>query len=88
MALRSICEYGFPSRNCRCTKVHMPYDVEACPAGHIHRGFPMDEYGQPLKVAADKKLCPRCEEFAPLKSFRGDLCGFCSDFLERWEATK
>jgi hypothetical protein len=46
----------------------------------------MDEYGQPLKVAADKKLCPRCEEFAPLKSFRGDLCGFCSDFLERWEA--
>lgn len=39
-------------------------------------------------IAADQRICPRCEEKAPAKSFRGSVCGFCADVLEKLDAVE
>lgn len=85
MALIAICSEGFPLSNCRCTKHHDPLQVRPCPPGHKHKGFPMDEHHHAVPMEGDKRICPRCEEKAPAKNFRGEVCGFCADILEELE---
>ena len=39
-------------------------------------------------IAPDMRICPRCEEKAPAKKFRGSVCGFCADVLEKIDAVE
>jgi hypothetical protein len=41
-----------------------------------------------LPIAQDQRICPRCEEKAPAKSFRGAVCGFCAGVLEELDAVE
>jgi len=86
--IKEICTEGYliQTRTCRCRNTH--YRTKPCPPDHKHKEFPVDEHGHPLPIAPDERICPRCEERAPVKSFRGAVCGFCADVLEKIDANE
>lgn len=86
MALKTICDQGYPLSTCRCHKFHDPLTVLPCTAGHVHRGFPMDAHHNPLPLPDTEKICPRCEERVHADRFRGEVCGFCADILEELDS--
>jgi len=83
MGKQSICDQGFVLTACRCPKTHYPLLVRACPAGHAHLGAPIDVHGEVIQHVSASRFCHRCYGVAPANSFRGSVCGFCADMLER-----
>jgi len=83
MGKQSICDQGFVLAGCRCPNTHYPLLVRACPPGHAHLGEPVNAFDQPIHDLSTSRFCHRCYGVAPAHSFRGSVCGFCADMLER-----
>jgi hypothetical protein len=89
MCVTAICGYGYEVAHCGCLQQYDPVAVVDCthapghPDGRLYPRRVEAFRSAGLAEQLEMQSCPRCDVDQMIGDFRGGVCGWCADDLER-----